>query len=85
MQTGTQFTGSLGANAQGNWFTFNWPANLHIVWYVVPVTPRNGAPELDWDVSVERADASNCTYWINVKNLTNAPVNFEGRFAILNA
>jgi hypothetical protein len=55
------------------------------VWYVVPVTPRNGAPELDWDVSVERADATNCTYWINVKNLTNVAVSFEGRYAILNA
>ena len=85
MQTGVQFTGTLGPNAQNKWFTFNWPANWHVVWYVVPVTPKSGAPELDWDVALERASATNCTYWITVKNLTNTDVTFEGRYAILNA
>jgi hypothetical protein len=42
-----------------------------------------GAPQLDWDVAVERADGSQCTYWITVTNLTSAPVTFEGRFAVL--
>ena len=46
-------------------------------------TVRNGAPELWWDVQVERADARYVTYWITVKNLTNQPVDFEGRYAIL--
>jgi len=55
-----------------------------VVWYVVPRTVRNGAPELDWDVEVERASADKATYWITVKNLTNVAVTFEGRYAVLN-
>lgn len=85
MRTGVQFTGSLGANQTRRWFTFNWPARWHVVWYVMPSTPRRGAPQLDWDVSVERGDATRCTYWITVKNLTNRTVAFEGRYAIMNA
>jgi hypothetical protein len=32
---------------------------------------------------VERATPEYVTYWLNVTNLTAAPVQFEGRFAIL--
>ena len=84
MQTGTQFTGRLTPGQSKRWFTFNWPASLHVVWYVVPSTPKSGAPELDWDVEVERASSTMCTYWITVKNLSNVNVTFEGRYAILN-
>lgn len=84
MRTGVQFTGSLTANQTQRWFTFNWPATWHVVWYMVPTSPRNGAPQIDWDVAVERASASNCTYWITVKNLTNQSVTFEGRYAVMN-
>jgi hypothetical protein len=84
MYTGTQWTGTLGPGETKKWFTFNWPADRHIVWYVVPTTTQNGAPELDWDTEVERASATDCTYWITVKNLTNATVTFEGRYAVLN-
>ncbi len=41
-------------------------------------------PELEWSVSVERADATHCTYWLTVKNLTTNQITFEGRFAVLN-
>ena len=85
MRTSTQFTGNLGPGASGRWFTFNWPAHWHVVWYVTPTTPQRGAPQLDWDVAVERGDATRVTYWITVKNLTNSPVQFEGRYAVLNA
>ena len=84
MWTGVQWTGSLAAGASGRWFTFGWPAAWHVTWYMMPTTVKPGAAELDWDVAVERADANNCTYWITVKNLTSAPVTFEGRFAVLN-
>jgi hypothetical protein len=50
----------------------------------MPTTPRTGAPELNWTVEVERADANACTYWITVRNLTPVPVTFEGRYAVLN-
>lgn len=84
MSTGVQFTGTLAPNQTLRYFTFNWPATWHVVWYVMPTTPRNGSPELDWEVAVERGDATRATYWITVKNLTNIPVVFEGRYAILN-
>jgi hypothetical protein len=84
MYTGVQWTGSLNPGQTQQWFTFNWPASWHVVWYIVPTTPKNGAPELDWDVEVERASPTMCTYWITVKNLTNVAVTFEGRYAVLN-
>ena len=84
MWTGVQFNGSLGPNASNRWFTFNWPATWHVVWYMQPTSPQSGAPQVDWSVAVERANATNTTYWITVKNLTNQAVNFEGRFAVLN-
>lgn len=85
MRTSRQFTGTLGPSATGRWFTFNWPAAWHVVWYVVPTSPQRGAPQVDWDVSVERADSSRVTYWITVRNLTSRTVQFEGRYAVLNA
>jgi hypothetical protein len=84
MTTGVQFTGTLGPNASNRWFTFGWSASSHIVWYMMPTSPQSGNPQLGWDVGVERANATQCTYWITVRNLTNASVTFEGRYAILN-
>ena len=84
MSTGIQFTGTLTPNQTRRWFTWGWPASRHMVWYIIPTSPQSGPPQLDWDVAVERANATQCTYWITVKNLTNANVNFEGRYAILN-
>ena len=84
MFTGVQFTGALAANASNRWFTFSWPSNWHVMWHMMPTTPRSGAPELDWEVAVERADASKVTYWITVKNLTNAQVSFDARYVVLN-
>lgn len=84
MWTNVQFTGSLAANETKRWFTFNWPTGWHVVWYMMPTTVQLGFPEVEWSVAVERADASRCTYWITVKNLTAAPITFEGRYAVLN-
>jgi hypothetical protein len=84
MTTGTQFTGALTANQTRKWFTHSWPASWHVVWYIVATTPQSGAPQLNWEVAVERADATQCTYWITVKNLTAANVSFEARYAVLN-
>ncbi len=83
MVTGVQWTGTIAAGATARWFTYGWSANLHVIWYVMPTSPKSGAPQLDWDVAVERANTSHCTYWITVKNLTSSPVTFEGRYAIL--
>lgn len=83
MRTGIQWTGTIGPNATARWFTWGWSSASHIVWYIMPTSPKSGAPQLDWDVAVERANATQCTYWITVKNLTSTPVTFEGRYAIL--
>ncbi|MQA99147.1 MAG: hypothetical protein GEU78_02450 [Actinobacteria bacterium] len=84
MYTGVQWTGTLGPGASNRWFTWGWSAGKHVVWYMMPTTPRNGAPEINWTVEVERADAGACTYWITVRNLTPITVTFEGRYAVLN-
>jgi hypothetical protein len=83
MWTNVQFNGSLTANETRRWFTFGWPTAWHVVWYVMPTTPQSGAPQLDWSVAVERADADLCTYWITVVNRTGSPVSFEARYAVL--
>jgi hypothetical protein len=84
MWTNVQFTGTLGPGASGKWFTHSWPVGWHVVWYMMPTSPQPGAAQVDWDVNVERASASHCTYWITVKNLTGASVTFEARYAVLN-
>jgi hypothetical protein len=80
---GVQWTGSLSGNQTRRWFTFNWPATWHVIWTVMPTTPRRGAPQVSWTVQVERANAEYATYWITVRNLTPDPVTFEGRYCIL--
>jgi hypothetical protein len=82
MTTGVQFVGSLAANQTQRWFTFNWPAASPIIWYMMPTSVQN-VPEINWSVAVERQDATHCTYWLTVTNLTATPVTFEGRYAIL--
>lgn len=83
MWTGVQWTGSLVANETRRWFTYGWPTTWHVIWYMMPTSPQSGAPQVDWDVAVERANTTQCTYWITVKNLTSNPVTFEGRYAVL--
>jgi hypothetical protein len=84
MYTGVQWTGSLSPSQTQRWFTFNWPASSHIVWYMMPTTPNSSGAELTWSVAVQRADATHVTYWITVTNTTNAALTFEGRYAVLN-
>ena len=83
MWTGTQFTATIAAGDTHKWFTYGWPSGWHVVWYMMPTSPQPGAAQLDWDIAVERADSTHCTYWITVKNLTGNAVNFDGRFAVL--
>ena len=76
--------GTLNGNQKRRWFTHSWPANWHVVWYMVPTTPHNGKRQIEWEVEVERANSNHVTYWLTVKNLTGRTVQFEGRYAILN-
>jgi hypothetical protein len=83
MYTGVQWTGTLGPNASQKWFTWGWNVANHVVWYMMPTTPVPGNPELDWNVAVERANATQCTYWITVTNRTASTITFEGRYCVL--
>ena len=83
MSVGVQFSGTVAANATQSWFTFNWNPNNHVEWNVVPTTPNPGAPQIEWNVEVQRASATAITYWINIHNLTAAPVDIEARYAIM--
>jgi hypothetical protein len=80
---GVQWFGIIGPNATRRWYTWGWPASWHVVWTIMPITPCPGGSQLSWNVQVERASATHCTYWITVKNLTSDPVKFEGRYDIL--
>ena len=83
MWTGKQFSGTLKPHETQYCFTWGWPPEWHVVWYMMPTSPQIGAAQVDWDVAVERANATQCTYWLTVKNLTGATVNYDGRFAVL--
>ncbi len=80
---GVQFTGTVQANQTQRWFTYNWPAHWHVIWTVVPTTPKPGAPQINWRVRVERASCSYITYWISITNLIGSLVDIEARYAIL--
>ena len=82
---GVQFTGRLPARSTQRWFTFGWPACWHVLWTVVPITVRVGAPQVRWRVQVERATSGRITYWISITNLTDFDVDIEGRYAVLAA
>jgi hypothetical protein len=80
---GVQFRGSLPAHATQRWFTYNWPAHWHVVWTVVPTSPKSGAPQINWDVAVERATDDRITYWITITNQTAEEVQVAARYAVL--
>lgn len=81
MITGVQFRGTVQPNQTQRWFTFNWSATEHVLWEVMPTSAKPGAAQIDWDVAIERADATHITYWITVVNLTPQPVQIEARYA----
>lgn len=83
MQVGTHFTGTVAANATRRWFAPQWPASWHVVWYAVPLTNGAGAPQLELKVQVERSSSEHLTYWLDVRNLGGAEMNFEMRYAIM--
>ncbi|MFZ5779662.1 MAG: hypothetical protein ACOY4R_05585 [Pseudomonadota bacterium] len=84
MQVGVQYTGAIGPSETRRFFSHSWSPTLHVIWTVVPQTVLPGAPQLEWQVSVERASAAAATYWITIKNLTTTRTDFELRYAIVN-
>ena len=84
MRVGVQFSGTVPGGQSRRWYTFNWPQAWQVVWSVVPTTPQSGAPQIQWEVQVERASAEYITYWLTITNVSVDPVDFEARYAVLN-
>ena len=84
MVVGVQINDTLAPNEAVQYFTFGWDPAWDVVWTVVPTTPVPGNPEIQWNVSLERASDTSVTYWVTIQNLTAQPVGIEGRYAILN-
>jgi hypothetical protein len=84
MVVGVQFIGSVPGNSSRRWFTFGWPPAWNVIWTVVSTSPALGAPQIEWDVAVERATPTAITYWITIRNVTANAANIEARYAITN-
>ncbi|MBP2326745.1 hypothetical protein JOF56_007130 [Kibdelosporangium banguiense] len=78
-----QWIGTIAGNTTARWFTYGWPSSWHVVWTMMPTSICSGAPQLSWSVAVERANATQSTYWITVKNQSAHTVRFEGRYDVL--
>ena len=83
MITGTQFTHTMAPNQSLNFYTFNWPTAWDVTWMIEPTTVGSAA-QINWSVSTQLSSGG-ITYWILVKNLSNANVDIQGRYAVLNA
>lgn len=79
----TQWFGTIAGNSSRRWFTFGWPAGWHVLWTIMPTLICPGTPTLSWSVAVERAGATQATYWITVTNSSPHTVRFEGRYDVL--
>ena len=80
---GVQFNGLLSANSTKRWFTHSWPEHWHVLWNVVPVTPRaSGGPQLKFDVQVQRSSDRHITYYIAVTNMSNKDIQVEARYTV---
>jgi hypothetical protein len=80
---GVQFRGTVPAGQSRRWFTYNWPAHWHVLWTVIPTTPRPGAPQIKWQVQVERSSDAYITYWVTITNVSPAACDIEARYAVL--
>ncbi len=86
MILGTQFTASVGAGQTGTWFTHSWNAAYTVEWAVVPTGPVvDGPAQIEWRVRSARQAADLVKWFIEVRNVTDVPVTFEARYAVLNA
>jgi subtilisin family serine protease len=80
---GVQFRGTIPAGATRRWFTYNWPAHWHVLWTVVPTSPRPGGPQIKFDVQVERASDQYITYWVSITNVSPEACDIEARYCVM--
>jgi hypothetical protein len=85
MWFGVQFRAQVPAGATQTWFTHSWPADWRVIWQVIPTWPlADGPAQLEWKIQTDRQATGLIKYFIQVRNLTGGPVDFESRFAVLN-
>lgn len=84
MTFGVQFNGSLAPGQIGRWFTHSWNASWNVAWVMVPTGPAiDGPAQVEWKVQSTRQAANLVKWFIEVRNVTNVPVTFEARYAIM--
>jgi len=85
MWFGVQFRSQVAGSATQTWFTHSWPEAWRVIWQVIPTWPMvDGPAQLEWKIKTDRQAAGLIKYFIEVRNLTAGPVDFEARFAVLN-
>lgn len=81
---GVQFTANLAANATQRWFTHSWPFHWFVVWTVVPTAPAvDGPAQIEAKVQITRQAEALLKYFIEIRNLTAAPVTVQARYTVL--
>lgn len=86
MLMGVQFTGNVPAGETRRWFTHSWDANHNVIWMVTPTGPAvDGGAQIEWKVQNTRQTDTLVKWFIEVRNLSDVPVDFEARYAIPNA
>lgn len=86
MILGTQFTGDVAPGQSRTWFTHSWNAAYTVEWAVVPTGPAvDGNAQVEWNVRSTRQAPNLLKWFIEVRNVTNVPVTFEARYAVLNS
>jgi hypothetical protein len=79
-----QFSGTVPASTAQRWVTHDWPANLIVIWSVIPLAPMGDqVPIIDWKVSVQRQGDNKLRYYISVTNHGESPVTVEGRYFVI--
>lgn len=86
VRLGTQFTGRLGPNETRTWFTHSWNANWNVAWACIPTAPvLDGGSQIEWDVRATRQTATLVKWFIVARNKSSRTVDFQARYAIVNA
>lgn len=81
---GTQFSGTVGPNGTGNWFTHSWPSHWFVVWTVVPTGPAiDGPAQLEFTHRLSRQNQHLLKHHLTVRNLGGGNVSFEARYEVL--
>lgn len=85
MRSVVHFTGEVPGNATRRWFAPRFPQDWRVIWNIVPTGPmQDTAPQIEARIMTERQAGDFVKYWIDVQNLSASPVQFEGRYTVLN-